>query len=312
VIKFKKIVSVFLISLFFLVESHAVIEDSILITVGNKAITRSDIVNEVKVFLISNDKSFSETERNRLETVAIQSAIKRAIKETELERYNSLTFNPQDLEKELNTRASTVNMDLEMFKKTFEANGVDFSILIRQIQTELLWNSLIFELYKNSLEININEIDEQLIAFQNKKEMEEYLISEIIIKKVNKDKIKNEVEKIKDKINSEGFENAAINFSISESAIRGGDLGWINENIISEKFKSKIINTPIGKISDPILLAQGILLFKVRDKRKVKKFKDLEEVKNLLVKSEKTKMLNMHSLAHYSKIRKSITINYLQ
>ena len=171
-IKFEKIVSVFLISLFFLVESHAAIEDSIIITVGNKAITRSDIVNEVKVFLISNDKSFSETERNRLETVAIQSAIKRAIKETELERYNSLTFNPQDLEKELNTRASTVNMDLEMFKKTFEANGVDFSILIRQIQTELLWNSLIFELYKNSLEININEIDEQLISFQNKKDKE--------------------------------------------------------------------------------------------------------------------------------------------
>ena len=43
------------------------------------------------------------------------------------------------------------------------------------------------------------------------------------------------VEKIKDKINSEGFENAAINFSISESAIRGGDLGWINENVISKK-----------------------------------------------------------------------------
>ena len=96
-IKFEKIVSVFLISLFFLVESHAAIEDSILITVGNKAITRSDIVNEVKVFLISNDKSFSETERNRLETVAIQSAIKRAIKETELERYNSLTFKNNEI-----------------------------------------------------------------------------------------------------------------------------------------------------------------------------------------------------------------------
>ena len=33
-----------------------------------------------------------------------------------------------------------------------------------------------------------------------------------------------------------------MNLSISETALKGGDLGWINENEISKKFKSKIIN----------------------------------------------------------------------
>ena len=58
--------------------------------------------------------------------------------------------------------------------------------------------------------------------------------------------------------------------SISETSFRGGDLGWVSENAISKKFKSQIINTPVGNISQPIILPEGILFFKVRDKKKSK------------------------------------------
>jgi len=115
---------------------------------------------------------------------------------------------------------------------------------------------------------------------------------------------------LKNKIKIEGFEKVAMNLSISETALRGGDLDWVSENAISEKFKSKIINTPIGNISEPILLPEGILFFKVRDKRKLKKIVNLEDAKNQLVKVEKTKILRMHSLSHYKNLRKSITVNY--
>ena len=101
-----------------------------------------------------------------------------------------------------------------------------------------------------------------------------------------------------------------MNLSISNSSLKGGDLDWVSENAISEKFKSKIINTPIGNISEPILLPEGILLFKVRDKRKLKKFESLEDAKNQLVNAEKTKILRMYSLSHYENLRKSISINY--
>jgi len=101
-----------------------------------------------------------------------------------------------------------------------------------------------------------------------------------------------------------------MNLSISETALQGGDLDWVSENAISEKFKSKIINTLIGNVSEPVLLPEGILFFKVRDKRKLKKFVNLEDAKNQLVKVEKTKILRMHSLSHYNNLRKSITINY--
>ena len=58
-----------------------------------------------------------------------------------------------------------------------------------------------------------------------------------------------------------------------------------------QNFKSKIINTPVGNISEPILLPEGILFFKIRDKRVSKKFINLEHAKNELVNMEKKKYL---------------------
>ena len=104
----------------------------------------------------------------------------------------------------------------------------------------------------------------------------------------------------------------ALELSISESALKGGDLGWINENIVSKKVKYTLMDTPIGTLSKPIILENGILIFKVRDKRKIDTNATLEEIKNQLINVEKTKILNMHSMSHYDKVRRSISIKYFQ
>ena len=103
-----------------------------------------------------------------------------------------------------------------------------------------------------------------------------------------------------------------MKLSISESAMSGGDLGWLNENKLAEKFRSILSNTPIGSLSKPILLNKNILIFKVRDKRKIKKKINLEELKNQLVESEKTKMLNMYSRSHYDNLRRLVSIKFFQ
>ena len=72
------------------------------------------------------------------------------------------------------------------------------------------------------------------------------------------------------------------------------------------------MDTPIGTLSKPIILENGILIFKVRDKRKIDKNVSLEEIKNELINAEKSKILNMHSMSHYDKARRSISIKLFQ
>jgi len=293
-------------------KTNDIIQDGLYATVGNKAITKSDIVSEIKKILILNNKSFSEAERENLQNMAIKALIKRNIKKIEVEKYNLLDFSKKDLNNEIMRLANNLSVNLDRLKEICEINNFDFSIIEESIKTDLRWNSLIFQTYKDRLLINLEEIEEQIKLTQNKKEIEEYLVSEIIIKLVEKDKIQSAIEDLKNKIKTQGFENVAINLSIADSASKGGSLGWINENLIVDKLKSVIANTLIGGISEPILLPKGILIFKVNNKRKTKNTKSLEEIKNQLVAAEKTKILNMHSLSHLNNARKSISVKFFQ
>ena len=307
---FKKII--YLIITFTLLTSslYGEIKDGLFATVGNKAITESDIIKEIKIILILSDQPYSVEKREMLQSVAVRESVKRNIKKIEIEKYNNLSYNEMDLSRELIAIAEQANTDIQTLKIKFAQNGIDFSNVVENIKIELLWNSLIFELYKNRLNINLSEVDEQLENLNKNKDINEYLISEIIIEPVSKDKLDFEIKKIKEEIKVQGFEKVAMEKSISDSSINGGDLGWVSQNLISKEFQSKIINTPIGEISDPVLLPKGIVFFKVRDKRISNKIFNIEEAKEQLINSEKTKILNMYSLSHYDTLRRTVAINY--
>ena len=311
-IKIKKIIFLVLLSLIYIEKGNTEITDALFMTIGNKPITKSDIVNEIKIILILNNESYSDDKRDQLHGAAVKSTIERNIKEIELERNNFFKFNEEDLEKELIRLASSIYIDLETLKNICASNELDFAIIENQVKTELYWNSLIFELYKNRLSINLDHIDERLKLILNKKKVEEYLISEILINNVEKDKLESEIEILKSRIKIEGFENVVVELSISETAMTKGDIGWISENAISDKFKLAIQKTKVGDVSDPIFLPAGILFFKLRDVRIKDEVTNLVEAKDDLVADEKTKILNMHSLSHYETIKRSIEINYFE
>ena len=309
-INIKKIFLSIIIFVFFTTEGSAIIKDSLFATVGNKAVTRSDILEEIKILLILNALSYSEADKEQLERSAIRAVIKRNIKQIEIERHNFTEFNMKDLNLQVNAHAEKLNMDLEALKNIFETNKIDFSKVVTNIKTELLWNGLIFKLYKNRLSVNQEEVEEHLKSIQEKDESYEYLVSEIVIEKVPSDQIQMKIEEVKSKIENDGFENTAKVISISETGVEGGDLGWVNQNILSDELKTKITNTPVGSISEPVMLHDGILIFKIRDKRKVKKYTNLVEAKNQIIKFEKTKILNMYSMSHYDNLQRSIPIKY--
>jgi len=312
VIKIKKIILLVLLSFTFFVKGNSEINDALFMTVGNIPITKSDIVNEIKIILILNNESYSDDKRDRLHEIAVRSTTKRNIKEIELARNNFFRFNNEDFNNELNKLATDIFVDLDTLKNICASNELDFSIIERQVQVELAWNGLIYEMYKSRLTINQEQIEEQLKLMQNSKKVEEYLISEIIINSIQGDELESKIKEIKNRIEIEGFENVAKDISISESSIKGGDLGWINENIVSDQVKSVLISTPVGNLSNPIQLPDGVLFFKVRDRREIDSNLTLEDMKNRLVANEKTKILQMHSKSHYDKVRRSISVKFYQ
>ena len=96
-IKLKKKIFILIFAFFLTVESKAVIKDKIFATVGDKVITRSDVINEIKTILILNDQIYTEAIKQKLDNAAIQSLTNRLIKETEIEKYTNLKFKKEDV-----------------------------------------------------------------------------------------------------------------------------------------------------------------------------------------------------------------------
>ena len=308
--KIKKILYFVFIQVICLTSLSAEVKDSLFISVGNKAITKSDIVHEIKMILILNGQAYTEDKRDELQAAAVQSVIKRNLKKVETEKYPALDYNKADLENELKKIAKSMNMDVDSLQETFFSNGLDFRILNDSVKTDLLWNTLIFKLYNDRLSVNLEEIEDQLVNLQTKSEITEYLLSELVINPVETGKLDETISEIKNKIDSQGFEKTTMDISISETSFKGGDIGWVEESIIIKKIRDVLEKTPTGKVTGPIFLEDGIVFFNVRDKRNSVKELNIEEARNQLINAEKTKILNMHSLSHYNSLRRSIAIKY--
>tara|TARA_B100001250_G_C19373498_1_gene603017 strand:+ start:108 stop:632 length:525 start_codon:yes stop_codon:yes gene_type:complete len=171
VTKIKYILIIFLISAFSLTKVQAEIKDGLFVTVGGTPITKSDIVDEIKIILILNNMTYSDDKREELQQAAVKSTIERSIKEIEIKKNNFLEFSKEDFNLELERLAKRINMDVETLKEICKSNELNFSIIENQVRTQLLWNSLIFLKYKNRISINLGEIDEQLKKSKNKKNL---------------------------------------------------------------------------------------------------------------------------------------------
>ena len=85
-----------MISLISIEKANAEINDSLFMTVGNKAITQSDVVNEIKLILILNNETYSDEKRDGLHQAAIKSIINRNIKQIEIDKHEFYDFNEND------------------------------------------------------------------------------------------------------------------------------------------------------------------------------------------------------------------------
>ena len=168
-------------------------------------------------------------------------------------------------------------------------------------------------MYKNKLTLDDKEVDQELNNFiQNQKNIEEYKLSEIEVASNNEINDREKIEEIKYQIKSIGFENTAIKFSTTASALNGGDIGWISAKSLSNEILNILKVMKSGEISKPIIRSNTILFLKLIDKKIINvKNIDLNQVKQNIINAKKDELLNLFSTSHLSKIKNNAYITYL-
>ena len=134
-------------------------------------------------------------------------------------------------------------------------------------------------------------------------------MSEILIKLTTEDEQLKLIEEVKKKIQAIGFDNTASTYSISNTANKGGKIGWINESSLSSKILKEIENLKKGENTAPIKIASGFLILKVNDIEMSEVKVDQNKIIDSRINNELNKQLDQFSTLYYNKVKSKIKIN---
>ena len=161
----KKLSIFFFIIIFFLLQNkivHSQINNKIIISVGDYPITTVDLLKEVKLIAILSDTEINQNNREQIKGLAVKSLIKRNIKESEIKRRNIYKYNKKQLNALILNTSKKLGVDQQGLKQILERNNLSYKELINRFETDLKWNYMIFQIYKNKISLNAAEIENKI------------------------------------------------------------------------------------------------------------------------------------------------------
>ena len=286
------------------------LENKILVKIENQIITSLDVNNEYK-YLIALNPSVKNSKKDDIIKLAKRSILQEKIKKIEIEKnFNNPKIPKKILEQILQNVYSRIGIaNLEDFKKYLSDNNINFENVKNKLEIEALWNELI--LIKFSSKVKINEKELRNRIKNNNKFVKSYLLSEISFEVLNLTELDNKFQEISKVINNEGFDFAALKYSISPTSTLGGKLDWINENSLNKNIKSSINNLKINDFTKPINVPGGFLILQINDIKNTKIEIDIEKELKKLKNYEKNSQLNQYSKIYFSKVKKDLEISEL-
>ena len=307
-LKFKKIFFIIMFS-FLLSENSSSLENKIIFKIDNEIITFIDVENE-KNYLIALNPNLKKLKYDEIIEVTKKSIVREKIKRIEISnRFKNAKIPQPLLEQLLENIYTKIGLNnLEDFKKYLVKNDINYFNVLKKIETEALWNELIYSIYSKNVKIDEERLKEDILK-SNAKTIKSYLMSEIFFEVSKSEKIQTKYQKIVNSINNNGFENTALKYSISPTSNMGGKLDWINENSLNIKIRDVLSKKDINEFTKPITVPGGFLILKINDIKIQKSEINLKTELKKLIQITRNNQLNQYSKIYFNKVKENMEIN---
>lgn len=308
--RIKKYLYLIILSFFININhSYSAFQSKIIVNVDDQIVTSYELKNKIRTNLILNNENMTQANIDKLKNTSLKSLINYKLKKREVIKANLLNdeLDTSDFIKRISKNYAN---NLKEFKNIFKINNLSYDLYEEEIKVELAWQQLILGIYGKKVSVDENEVDEELKRIiDNKKNLIEFRLSEIEIQITDNKNTNDLVKEIQNQIDNEGFENTAIKYSVSLTAMEGGNLGWINAEALSNNILNIVNNLNLEEVSEPIFQNETILFIKLNEIKKLDINKiDIVKTKNKIINQKKNEILDLFSRSHLSKIRNKASI----
>ena len=279
-------------------------QNKIIANIENQIITSYELENKIRIILFLSNQKLNQNNINMTKNAAMSNLINYKLKKEEVLKFN-VNVDKRALENHLKNLYLKYQTDSSGLEKLFNDRNLNLEFYLDEVKTEISWQALIFELYNDKIDIDDNEVDKELNEMiKDQKNIEEFKLAEIEILLENNSKDNNRLDEVVKQIILVGFENAAIKFSTSSSALDGGEIGWINLKSLSDSVRNLIIEMKPGEISKPLIKSNSVMIFKLLDKRKLNvNDVDIKKIREGIISIMKNELFNLYSNSHLSKLK---------
>ena len=309
----KKIRFIFIILLLGLINFKSFSQEKVFIVynVNNEIITNIDVEKESR-YLIALNVQLKNLSKNKIIEISKESILRERIKKIELVKYFDLSEKNPGIENYIKNFYLKLKLNNQSdFQNYLKNYDLTLDYVEKKIQVEIAWNQLIYENYKNQINIDKKKLKNEIKKKENVNTEKVYLLSEIIFEKNNQENIEKRISNINQSIREIGFENTANIYSVSDSAKFGGSIGWVEEDKLSNKISKKITKLNIGEHTLPIQVGSSFLILKIEEIKYEKKLINKKEELNRKINSETSRQLDQFSKIYYNKIKINTNINEL-
>lgn len=244
----------------------------ILAVVNGAIITNQDVQARARLFAASTGLSLQPEATLRLRPQILRQLISEKLRMQAVEAAHIVVRDKQIAEamKEIEQRNGLPAGGL---RAKLTAAGVDFTTMIDQVRSEIGWMLLLRDKLGDRANVTDKEVTERVAQLQQQVGKPEYRVGEIFLS-LDTPAHAAEARKFADTViqqlrSGAAFPVVAAQFSESQSALQGGDRGWVQPSELDAPIAKIVQEMPAGAVSEPIPVPGGLAIVHLAGKRAI-------------------------------------------
>jgi peptidyl-prolyl cis-trans isomerase SurA len=247
-------------------------ESRIVAVVNGDVISNTDVDNRARLFAMSTGLPMSSEVVDRLKPQITRQLVDERLRMQEVQRRH-IVIPDQQIAAAIREIETRNGLPAGALRERLKRAGVSPLTLIDQIRTQLGWTQVLREQLAEKATVTDAEVAERQRLLKQEVGKTEYRVGEIFIP-VEDPANTADAQRFAETVITElrrgaPFALVAAQFSQNQSALEGGELGWVQANQLDPEVVKLLNEMPAGAISNPIKVPGGFSIATLQGKRQI-------------------------------------------